>query len=121
MRVTRQIGCCGIREIDGLQYTTSEKKAIQEFLHRTKRNRYFRFVIFSQADGAWARVPNYGVKFAAFIETNKLGTLTMSNTAVNPNTGNKVTVWIWSVDWDALKKWAKENPVAVGTIFPQLY
>lgn len=124
MRVTRQIGCCGIREIDGLEYARDCKYALHEFLHRTKRNRLFRFAIFSESNFTWNYhhgMTDYGQKLAAYIKQHKLGKVTKSNTAQNPNSGNNVTVWIWSVDWDALKKWAADNPVPLGTNFGRIY
>lgn len=44
------------------------------------------------------REDNYGLKLSKWIEKQKLGTVVASPSRVNPNTGNKVTVWIWTVN-----------------------
>ena len=119
----RQMGCCGIKEITGLSYCVDTKTAMQDFAILTslrKAEAYqkdlslkwipapvvnFRYAIFSQAHKESA----YGLKFAAFIRDQGLGTLEETGFSSNPNSGNQLKAWIWTVDHDALRSWAEAN------------
>jgi hypothetical protein len=46
----------------------------------------------------------YGKQFARYILKNKLGKLTCSSRAVNPNSTNTITVWVWTFDATRLKE-----------------
>lgn len=46
----------------------------------------------------------YGKQFAKYILKNKLGKLTCSSRAVNPNSRHTITVWVWTFDAKRLKK-----------------
>ena len=122
----RMMGCCGIKELTGLSYCVDAKTAMQDFAVLTclrKAEAYqkdgslkwihapvvnFRYVVFSQAHKESA----YGLKFAAFIRDQGLGTLEETGFSINPNSGNQLKAWIWTVDHDALKSWAEANPKA---------
>lgn len=115
--------CCAIMEIDGLSYCSDLKRkpqpheVIVEFCRNNFGCGYYiplgsnysvpderfhcAFVIFSQA----GKGASYGTDFAKFIETNNFGTVTASNSLVNPNSGNPVTVFVWELNQDALKDW----------------
>src|SRR3990167_6150578 len=104
--------CCGIREIAGLSsYTTPEAafRAMSKLAWvRTDMvlgpNRIsvmgwvpqdrFRYVIFSQA----LTDATYGIRFADFILTKKLGALHETDFNLNPNSRNQLKVWMWTVD-----------------------
>ena len=47
----------------------------------------------------------YGERFAEFIEKEGLGTVTASERAKNPNSGNYIRIWTWKIDHPALTKW----------------
>lgn len=79
----------------------------------------FRFITFAEAlnpnhinsngtevDGS----PDYGRKFAAFIQANKLGEVTSTGRHVNPNSGNHLKIFIWAIDHGELQKWLKKQP-----------
>lgn len=51
------------------------------------------YYIFSDTGNA-----NYGRKLANYIQRNKLGTTITTRVKRNPNTNNKVTVWLWSIN-----------------------
>jgi hypothetical protein len=65
----------------------------------------FRVAIFSQAD--WTRP--YGENFAAYIREQKLGDVICNNFGVNPNSGNEIKVWMWTLDRPAVIAWAAKN------------
>lgn len=108
--------CCGMREIDGLASYKTPEEAMTAFILRgiedsdadpfNDEDGGYCHVVFSQGVG------EYGNKFAAFIRSKHLGTVKGSRPALNPNTGNIVTAWIWTLDRDRLKKWSKANVTA---------
>lgn len=51
-----------------------------------------------------------GRRLAAYIKKNKLGTITATAQKINRNSGNKIQVWVWSIDYKALDRWEKNNP-----------
>ena len=72
----------------------------------------FRFAIFTEAHGpAWAEEngPKYGQNFAAFIRETQLGDVIETGRHVNPNSSNKLKVWVWTVDHAALVGWLKDD------------
>lgn len=100
-----------MREISGLSWPANAKVAMDEFIGKTvKPNKSysvpigvrFRYVVFSQA----RKSHNYGIDFAAYIRENNLGSLVETDFNTNPNTGNPIKAWIWTVDWIALKRFA---------------
>ena len=132
----QNVACCGIKEMSGLSYhSKSPEDALREFIasvHRAGVNRggiidytiqnkpareilpkiaifspRFRYAIFSQA-GARAK---YGVAFAKFIEENRLGKVVRADSKFhkNPNSGNMLTAWIWTLDEKAIDAWLKES------------
>jgi len=118
----RQLSCCGLRELSGLQGPDSPRMKMKEFIRtscprsgrydfRSGRYSYvgslrFSHVIFSEArDGAG----DYGERFAAFIRRNKLGDVVASLRRVNPNSGNQVKCWVWTLNKPNLMAWANKN------------
>lgn len=113
MEINDQLDCCGLREMSGIYYGTPQS-TIMEFADNSYQdydlisryeNANFRHVIFSQA-GSKA---TYGRKLAAFITKHRLGTVVSSLTKVNPNTGNPLKVWIWTVNHQRTYNWWKEQ------------
>jgi len=105
--------CCGIRELNGLSDAESSKEALLSFYYNTSyidADR-FRYVIFSQAlSYRCGRTPAYGEKFASYLRNLRVGSVKIATTedVKNPNSNNFLKVWIWTVDWDALKAWANK-------------
>lgn len=56
------------------------------------------FVMFSDV------VQNRGEGLVAFIREHGLGTLSSPKARKNPNSGNRIKVWIWAPNFKALKK-----------------
>lgn len=106
-----QLSCCGVREICGLGEDQSATKSMESFLVATapydgsvmRRDR-FRYVIFTSINKS-----RYGQRFAGHIRANNLGEVTEIGPAVNPNTSNQLTVWVWTVDHDNLKKYREKT------------
>jgi len=123
--------CCGVKEISelstfetpmevfkafaGLTYlrrgpvyveTDNEYKLVKDAPQPFER---FRYVIFSQA----VKRATYGTAFAKFIEKYKLGTLQSTEFNINPNSGNYLKIWTWTVDHDACVQLLKAEGIAV--------
>ena len=111
--------CCGVKEISGLSDYESAAYAMQDFWNTTYGRKVpnlignnlvpapmvnFRYCIFTQARHTY----DYGIDFAKFITNNKLGTIAETDFNTNPNSGNDVKVWIWTIDHNALGRWKKK-------------
>ena len=131
----QNVACCGIKEISGLSNHRTPELALKDFVAQVYRSGNarggwqpgigtgdltktilpkivaftprFRYAIFSQA-GVQAK---YGVTFAKFIEDNKLGKVVRADSKFhkNPNSGNMLTAWIWTLDEKAIDAWLKES------------
>ncbi len=98
--------CCGIREIANLEDCHTPKEALKEFIQEAKyEDGRFRYAVFSDIVRR-----TYGLKFAAFIRANKLGDVISTGYHVNPNSHNRLKVWVWTINHVALKRWSKKNP-----------
>jgi hypothetical protein len=115
--------CCGLREISGLSsYSahTRKMKTIDEHLsvmywqvyhknpdYPTARENW-RYAIFTEAwrqDGAQY---GYGEAFATYIREHGLGdVIETTGEHVNPNSGNVLKVWVWTIDHDAVRPLAE--------------
>lgn len=54
-----------------------------------------------------------GVNLSKYIIKNKLGSVVASDKRPGIH-GHNVQLWVWSVDWDAMEKFAKENECYEG-------
>lgn len=124
----REMNCCGMREMADLEFTDNAKSAMEEFImeaipvrdhYNWKNNKYeklaelrFSHVVFSEAkDGSG----NYGENFAAFIRRHRLGTVVASQRRRNPNSGNLLKFWVWTLNKRGLVRWANQNKVRGNT------
>ena len=114
------VSCCGIREIGDLSSHKTPQQAVAAFVKQTLKayRSNFRYAIFSEAvyegyPGSRPRKP-YGRAFAAYLKTEKLGRVAATAWNKNPNSGNNLKAWIWTVDWEALQAWEKKHKSLVG-------
>lgn len=143
----QHLACCGIKEISGLSWYKTPEEALRGFAQVTYNRRKskatrtpegeivntqvpdpfdkFRYVIFSQAN-----VPRmkdhpdrsrYGERLAELITNQKLGTLMDTGSNINPNSGNSLRVWIWTIDHDRTRTFISNldkpnlaNPLGLG-------
>ena len=93
-------GCCGVVELSGVSDDAPEYILEECNCEISSRN-----VVFTDI-AKHKRLKDSGWKFAAFVLKNGLGAITGPSPAgVNPNTKNKVHVWIWTPNVKALQKW----------------
>lgn len=110
-----QYACCGVREVEHLSHHTSPYKAMVEFARLVYNAQApvmarFRYAIFTEAQSPGKVVEDrYGSNFAAFITEKKLGEVVSTGYHINPNSHNQLRCWIWTVDHEALKVWARAN------------
>lgn len=114
-------GCCGMQELDGISdHPSSPKQALLEACEDligyneelAVGDLDFRLVVFTQATSPRSRKDvskGYGYRMAAFIEANDLGTLVRGRAGVNPNSGNLLTGWLWTVNTINLVRWYNRN------------
>ena len=109
-----ELSCCGVRELHGvsdtppielLQETCQELYDYYSYKYN-ELNGNFAFIVFSDTVH---RGRHNGRRFAGYIRRYKLGTVVESPIRVNPNTGHKLRVWTWAVDWKAMKKWWEKH------------
>jgi len=105
MTVFHASGCCGVREIHGLSEYSTSSAAMKAFYKAAILANVikFRYVYFAQNG------PHYGDKFAAYILENKLGEIIETGSHVNPNSGNKLKMFVWTLNIENLKAWAVGN------------
>jgi hypothetical protein len=90
--------CCGVDEIDGLENNTPEEIVYGSYNANKGNCAYYTFTDVEDGNGD-------GV--AKYIRANKLGTITRAPIALNPNSGNRIKIWIWTVDHAAMEKFCK--------------
>lgn len=109
MNITN-LGCCGVKEITGLAGHKSAPDAMRAYCKRP----FSHDTAFAPPSCAFtlftAPQPyKYGHVFAAFILKNKLGDVQEIGPTLNPNSGNRLQVWVWTVDRPALEKWYRAD------------
>jgi len=109
-----QLSCCGIREINGLSRASARELLIDfgELMYGPYYeygNGNFRYVIFSEAYTITPTTPGYGEKFANLIQEIGAGDVIRTGWNLNPNSGNYVRVYTWTVNHDVVTKWWKEH------------
>lgn len=105
--------CCGIKEISGLSsrqdFTNSfiDFIRVQGFYPKEKSDKGFcKFLLFSQASRTPNPVTGYGERFQKWIRDHKFGKVTSTGGDVrNPNSGNYLKIYVWTVNWEAIRKW----------------
>lgn len=110
--------CCGVRELHGLSYANSPQEAFRAFQRDFRRNRRWRYAIFTQAQYPWMPDPfrAYGEEFAQFIQDHKLGTVMESSAPHaghrrNPNTGATLRIWVWTLNHAGIKRYMAAHPL----------
>lgn len=119
-----RMACCGIYEIDDLQRQRTPLTNMRQFVTAiapvpcaygpygpsVRVRDQFRYAIFSGTARA-----KYGDRFAAFILDHQLGEVISTGYHINPNSGHRLKVWVWTIDHVALKAWSAQNmPAPAG-------
>ena len=100
------MSCCGTRELVGVSHIQPE-----ELLRRLTIKHRFAHVFFTDTKNNMKNTKNSGWVLAKYIKDNKLGTLVESPGRVNPNSGNTLIAWIWTVSRRNLNAWKREHKI----------
>lgn len=91
----RSTECCGLGIIDRLGSCRDFGAVIRKIKQTHPRRAHY---VFSEAVSPYGLVNRkYGEEFMAYILKNKLGTVVKSTTRRNPNSGNNLTIYTWTV------------------------
>lgn len=99
---------CGVDQLHDLGYAPQSILAsfAEQVLEPWRRNGTPpAFVLFSDA----VTLGN-GTKLAAYLRKHKLGTVYTTQPKMNKNSGNKIQVWTWSPDMEAVYKHTGVKP-----------
>ena len=121
MREIEDIGGSGKTAVEALREFCINLPALYDYERRssgggfklTSREVGFSLVVFTgvvkrnRGDSSSGREDNYGEAFADLLTAEKLGVVLPSVAGVNPNTGNTIQAWVWTVDRDALIAYAQ--------------
>jgi len=94
------MACCGLRELTGIRYLrgTSQQR-LNTMLSQASFTGRFCEVIFTWAGRRRPTTDRtYGRMLARIIRDKNLGTVTTINPVENPNSGNYVETFIWTLD-----------------------
>ena len=97
--IERTLQCCGIRELAGITGRTPTnilQSMAAEWFENTPRA----YIIFSCQSNEPA-----GRQLSAYIRQKNLGTIIKTKSKINPNSGNKITAWLWAVNNKELQEW----------------
>jgi len=104
MSILRDTSCCGVDEIEALERTAKESLLeICEEKYGWGASQQA-FILFTDITTS-----GRGRKLSKYITDNKLGDVIKTNPKTNPNSGNRVTVWVWAINETALLKWWNKN------------
>lgn len=103
-------GCCGLREISGLEDYTKPEKLMNDFCELFSGNKAA-FVMFS-----CPLTQSIGRRFVEFIRANDLGDVTESAPHYSKSTNRNVRVYVWGVNKPVMEAWYRKNliPIEVG-------
>lgn len=95
----RNMSCCGVRELEGIDYD-NPKLVLKEINYRRRNcNDKPPFYIFTGITNE-----RYGQKLKRYIEKNKFGKVLQSSSKKNPNSHNFISVFVWEVNTKTLDK-----------------
>lgn len=103
----RDMQCCGVKELHGLNQYSTPGDAMAAFVQNWKRITPHRpFAIFS---GVVDEQPqyDYAKRFANYIKKQGLGTIHKTPVKLNSNSGNPLQVYVWAIAPNKLTAWAK--------------
>ena len=108
--------CCGVNEIDYLGLHDTSEEAMEAF----KQSRgHAPIILFTGVTKrkmhdhtGVGREDDYGQAFARLIRRDGLGHVTASRAVRNPESGNHIRAWVWTVDRTALQNWPSKKPKA---------
>jgi len=100
---TTQISCGVGQFSDLVQFVEHPRKSLSAIVNSPAEKAQWIF-----SDMAYSKSCN-GSRVAFFITQNKLGTLVESQIVTNPNSGNAIQTWIWTVSKRQIAEFLSKN------------
>lgn len=100
--------CCGVSEFSGITCCSPES-AVRAFYDQ----RFYGGQKYGHAYAVFTDHTNgktYGKALAKYIKENGLGTVTAMRSKMNPNSGNVIKLYVWTVNRQAMTKWGAAPP-----------
>lgn len=109
--------CCGVREYHGVNEDSTGVETVSHLLDEMGTHGDAAFILFTEVISEPPRfgrsqrraVPSTMKETLAIIEESGIGEVITIRARVNPNSGNTVKPYIWSVNWRAFKQWAERD------------
>lgn len=108
--VVNYTACCGLDEIDllGLHKTPEKAMALLKHAHPTPSAMFLFTGVTKRRvvdhTGTY-RTDDYGRAFARFVKAAGLGHVVGGKATINPETGNTIRAWVWTVNRPAYRAW----------------
>lgn len=115
--------CCGVVELDAISYSKSpidifiniiddyycdpgiDEAEIKHYAENVVDDKFSAaHAIFTQASRT-RKKSGYGFNLARYVEKNNLGTVIASAPAKNPNTGNYIVTFVWTINHKELVRY----------------
>lgn len=93
---------CGVRQLIGV-HDDSPSGGLRNAFRYPDNGPRCAHVVFSDTTSG------HGKRFAAFIVKKGLGTVISTPARVNPNSRNRIVVWVWTINKAGLRRWLKEQ------------
>lgn len=110
--INENMGCCGMRELDGLR--DNGERTVKQFCDElfdcyndeslSISDINFIHVVFSDTKRS-----SKGSSLASYIKRKGLGSVVATSYKKNPNSGNSLKAWLWTINRYALVEWYKQN------------
>lgn len=97
--------CCGVHEIDNLEGEGNAERSMrivcEDYFGEDNHCAFYTFTDVMEYKN--------GTAFAKYIKDHKLGRVVKSHTRRNPNSGNRISIWIWEPHFTNLRNWWKHH------------
>lgn len=120
-----RLTCCGLREALGISGYDTAEEMLTALCHNEGTPRLSMYAptpsLFAESSGGFShivftdaarspRTRTSGDKLASYIRRYRLGSVSAARKARNPNSGNILGVYVWTVNRKALAKWYTTHP-----------
>lgn len=110
--------CCGLGELAGVMSvdlaSEASRRAYLQKLMNSLQSFGGKFLVFSVVaekdnDGEFELFGHHAPYLLSLIARHKLGTVVEAGEGVNPNSGNLLKVYVWTLDKEAIAEWILEG------------
>lgn len=99
-----RLTCCGLFELSGVQSVSAEEAVREVCENWFDEDEQGAYIIFTTVEGL------RGTQLAKFIKKFRLGDVQKQRPAINANTSNRLSMWVWRVNKTELQAyWKRTN------------